>query len=308
MARSRSFGTNPEQPTISSVRQDIPEQIKPDYKRFEDIKHIRSDGSEYWSARELADALNYSLWQNFSSVIDRAKIACSNSGHNVAQEFLSTKKIVFAGTTTKPVTDYELSRYACYLIVQNADPRKEVIALGQTYFAIQTYRQEKADRLNQLKEDRKRLDRRADIYQSNQTLAEAARNAGVVTDKEHAAFQNAGYAGLYGGLHVKDIHRRKGLSEKAKILDFMGSDELAANLFRISLTEQKLKQDEVTTAPEANATHNLIGQEVRETIKRVGITMPEDMPTPTKSIAQIQKEQLARLKQVSEQEPLMLDE
>lgn len=164
-----------------------------EYKKFEDIKHIREDGSEFWSARELADALEYTQWRNFSKVIERAMIACENSGHDVFYDFAEVSKIVNAGATNKPIKDYELSRYACYLIVQNGDPRKEVIALGQTYFAIQTYRQEVADHFNQLDEDRRRLVVRGDIKQWNQLLAETAHDAGVITNEEFAIFQNAGY-------------------------------------------------------------------------------------------------------------------
>ena len=279
-----------------------------EYKRFEDIKHIRDDGSEYWSARELAFALDYNKWQNFSKVIDKAMIACKASGQDTLRDFTDVSKIIEAGAATKSVKDYELSRYACYLIVQNGDPRKEVIALGQTYFAIQTYRQEIRDRFKQLDEDSRRLVVRGDIKQWNQLLAEAARDAGVITNEEFAIFQNAGYMGLYGGLTVEDIHTRKGLGVRDKILDFMGSTELIANLFRISQTEEKLKRDKVGTAAEANAVHNAVGNEVRAAIKRVGGTMPEDLPTPEKSIVQIEKEQLAELKRRAKQKPLMLDE
>ena len=171
-----------------------------EYKRFEDIKHVREDGSEFWYARELAPALEYSKWENFSKVIGRAMIACENSGHSVSDDFPEVRKIVEAGVTSKPKLDYELTRYACYLIVQNGDPRKEVIALGQTYFAIQTYRQEVAEHFNQLDEDRRRLVVRGDIKQWNQLLAETAHDAGVISNEEFAIFQNAGYMGLYGGL------------------------------------------------------------------------------------------------------------
>ena len=200
-----------------------------EYKRFEDIKHIREDGSEYWSARELGSALDYAKWENFAKVIKRAMIACENSGHSIPDDFPEVRKIVEAGVTTKPKKDYELSRYACYLIVQNGDPRKEVFALGQTYFAIQTYRQKVADYFNELDEDNRRLVVRGDIKQWNQMLAETAHNAGVITNEEFAIFQNAGYMGLYGGLDVDDIHTKKQLEVGQKILDYMGSTELIAN-------------------------------------------------------------------------------
>jgi DNA-damage-inducible protein D len=280
-----------------------------EYKRFEDIKHIRDDGSEYWLARELAPVLYYTEWRNFTKVIDKAMIACENSRHEVSEHFVDVNKTIkMPKTAEKSIPDYELTRYACYLIVQNGDPRKEVIALGQTYFAIQTYRQEIADRFNQLDEDSRRLVIRGDIKQWNQLLAEAARDAGVITEKEFAVFQNAGYAGLYGGLTVEDIHERKGLDVRDKILDFMGSTELIANLFRISQTEEKLKRENTKGAEAANKTHNEVGSKVRQTIKELGSEMPEDMPTPEKSIAQIQKEQLARIKRKAEKGQLMLDE
>ncbi len=192
------------------------------------------------------------------------------------------------------------------MIVQNGDPRKEVIALGQTYFAIQTRRQEVADYFNQLDEDNKRLVIRGDIKQWNQMLAEAAHNAGVISNEEYATFQNAGYMGLYGGLKVEEIHHKKGLKKNDKILDFMGSTELIANLFRISQTEEKLKKDKIDTPDLANETHFIVGKEVRGTIERVGGTMPEELPVPKKSISQIEKEQLKKLKKNPEK--LMLDE
>ena len=279
-----------------------------EYKRFEDIKQVREDGTEYWSARELAPALEYAKWENFSKVIGRAMIACENSGHRVSDDFLEVRKIVEAGATSKPKKDYELSRYACYLIVQNGDPRKEVIALGQTYFAIQTYRQEVADHFNQLDEDRRRLVVRGDIKQWNQLLAETAHDAGVITNEEFAIFQNAGYMGLYGGLDVEDIHAKKELEIGQKILDYMGSTELIANLFRISQTEEKLRKDKIQGAEAATSVHYNVGREVRSAIKKIGGTMPEDLPTPEKSILQIEQEEIARLKAKANKGNIMLDE
>ena len=279
-----------------------------EYRRFEDIKHVREDGTEYWSARELAPALEYTQWRNFSKVIGRAMIACENSGHSVPDDFAEVSKIVDAGATSKPIKDYELSRYACYLIVQNGDPRKEVIALGQTYFAIQTYRQEVADHFNQLDEDRRRLVVRGDIKQWNQLLAETAHDAGVITNEEFAVFQNAGYMGLYGGLDVEDIHSRKKLEVGQKILDYMGSTELIANLFRISQTEEKLRKDRVEGAETATSIHYNVGKEVRTAIKKIGGTMPEDLPTPKKSIQEIEQEQMARLKAKAKHGKILLDE
>lgn len=282
--------------------------IAKEYKRFEDIKHTKEDGTEYWSARELGPTLEYTKWENFHKVIRRAMIACENSGHRVDIDFPEVRKIVDAGATSKPVIDYELSRYACYLIVQNGDPRKEVIALGQTYFAIQTYRQEVADHFNQLDEDNRRLVIRGDIKQWNQMLAETAHNAGVITNEEFAIFQNAGYMGLYGGLDVDDIHKKKKLEVGQKILDYMGSTELIANLFRISQTEEKLRKDEVDNAKTATTVHYSVGKEVRTAIEKIGGTMPEDLPTPEKSIQQIEKEQMERLKAKAKSGKLMLDE
>ena len=282
--------------------------IAKEYKRFEDIKHKKEDGTEYWSARELASALDYTQWRNFQNVLKRAMIACENSGHNIEDDFAEVSKIVDAGISSKPVIDYELSRYACYLIVQNGDPRKEVIALGQTYFAIQTYRQEVADHFNQLNEDNRRLVIRGDIKQWNQMLAETAHNAGVITNEEFAIFQNAGYMGLYGGLDVDDIHERKKLEVGQKILDYMGSTELIANLFRISQTEEKIRKDQVIGAEVATSVHYNVGKEVRTAIEKIGGTMPEDMPTPEKSIQQIEKEQMARLKAKAKKGKIMLDE
>ncbi len=280
-----------------------------EYKCFEDIKRIRPDGSEYWAARELAPVLDYAKWENFYNVIKRAMIACENSGRSTLECFPEVRKTSpMPNGGVKDILDYELSRYACYLIVQNGDPRKEVIALGQTYFAIQTYRQEVADRFNQLDEDSRRLVVRGDIKQWNQLLAETARNAGVITAEEFAIFQNAGYMGLYGGMTVDDIRRRKGLAIGQKILDYMGSTELIANLFRISQTEEKLRKDQVSTSDAATAVHYAVGNEVREAIRKIDGTMPEDLPTPEKSIAQLEREQMERLKQKAIDGQLMLDE
>lgn len=278
-----------------------------EYKNFEAIKKVRNDGTEYWAARELCAVLQYKKWENFDKVIDRAKLACKNSGHEILNHFPEVRKMVEIGSnTTRELLDYELSRYACYLIVQNGDPRKEVIALGQTYFAIQTRRQEVADYFNQLDENNKRLVIRGDIKQWNQMLLEAAHNAGVITNQEYAEFQNAGYMGLYGGLTVDDIHKKKQLKENEKILDFMGSTELIANLFRISQTEEKLKKDKIYGCNKATATHYEVGTKVRKAIEDIGGTMPENLPRPQKSIKQVEKEQLKKLKDKNTK--LMLDE
>lgn len=278
-----------------------------EYENFEEIKKIREDGTEYWNARELSEVLQYKKWENFAKVIDRAKLACQNSGFDIDDHFPEVRKMVEIGSNTvRELLDYELSRYACYLIVQNGDPRKEVIALGQTYFAIQTRRQEVADYFNQLDEDNKRLVIRGDIKQWNQMLLEAAHNAGVITNQEYAEFQNAGYMGLYGGLTVDDIHERKKLKDNEKILDFMGSTELISNLFRISQTEEKLKKDKIHNCSKATSTHYEVGAKVRKAIEDIGGTMPEDLPTPQKSIKQVEREQLKRLK--DKKTKLILDE
>ncbi len=280
--------------------------IAKEYKKFEDIKHTDENGVEFWYARELALCLEYQKWSNFSRVIDRAMLACKNSGFKITDQFAEVGKLIEHGKGGKRmIKEYKLTRYACYLIVQNGDPRKEIIALGQTYFAIQTRRQEVQEYFNQLDEDNKRLVIRGDIKQWNQMLAESAHNAGVITEEEFAIFQNSGYMGLYGGETVRDIHSRKGLQEGQKILDYMNSQELIANLFRISLADEKLKKENVSDAEAATVLHNQVGQEVRETIKRVGGTLPENQPTPEKSIDLITKEQLKKLKT---QKRKMLDE
>jgi len=278
-----------------------------EYESFESIKRRDENGTEYWLARELAPVLEYAEWRNFSKVIDRAMIACRNSGFDVGDQFVEVNKTVAMPSKAKPKTipDYRLSRYACYLIVQNGDPRKETIALGQTYFAIQTRRQETQDYFEQLDEDNKRLVIRGNIKQWNQMLAETAHRAGVITEKEYAQFQNAGYMGLYGGETVEDIHRRKGLRSREKILDHMNSNELAANLFRITLADEKIKNEKISTKEGASHAHNVVGQEVRGAIARAGGTLLEDQTTPEKSTEQIAREQI---KQLKKKKKLMLDE
>lgn len=277
-----------------------------EYKLFEDIRHTTDEGTEFWYARELAAVLDYTQWRNFSRVIDKAMLACKTSGFNVLDHFADASKIVEAGAAKKPILDYQLSRYACYLIMQNGDPRKEVIALGQTYFAIQTRRQEIADAFNQLDEDSKRLVVRGDVKNWNSMLADAAHRAGITEQIDYAEFQNAGYMGLYGGLRVSDIHARKGLAEGEKILDHMGSVELAANLFRITQTEDVMSREHPAGLAAASSIHHTVGKNVRAVIVKNQGTLPEDLPTPDKSITQIEQQQLALLKQ--DRKKLMLDE
>lgn len=258
-------------------------------KIFEDIKHIDEYGNEYWEARELMTILEYRKWQKFINVINASKIACEKSENLINDHFTQVGKLIeVAKGAKRRILDYKLSRYACYLIVQNSDPRKEVVALEQTYFAIQTRRQEISQKdYNMLTEDEKRLYQRSLTKKGNYSLNKAAKDAGV---KNFDKFHNSGYKGLYNGETADDIAKRKKLRYREDILDNMGSEELIANLFRISQTEQKLKRDNVKTEKDANDTHYEVGSKIRETIKELGGTMPEDLPTPEKSIKQLEKE------------------
>ena len=258
-------------------------------KSFEDIKHIDENGIEYWYARELQLVLDYKEWRKFEGVVQRAMKACENSDINALDHFVSADKMVQIGSGAERMQkDYKLTRYACYLIAQNGDPRKEVIALAQTYFAIQTRKQEISEKeYNLLTEDEKRFYQRNLTRKGNYSLNQAAKNAGV---KNFDKFHNSGYKGLYNGETADDIAKRKGLRYREDILDNMGSEELAANLFRITQTESKLKRDNISTEKEANKTHYNIGKNIREVIAKNGGTMPEDLPTPTKSLKQLEKE------------------
>ena len=261
-------------------------------KLFEDIKHYNEFDMEFWYARELQEVLEYTDWRNFIKVIDKAKEACKNSKINVLDLFVEADKMVVIGSgAEREIKDIILSRYACYLIVQNGDPKKEAVALGQTYFAIQTRKQELAEQFTELTEDKKRLAIRNELREHNKNLAEAAKDAGVETHQEYAVFQNYGYMGLYGGMKASDIHKAKGLKPSEKILDHMGSTELAANLFRATQTEEKLKREQIQGKENANKTHFEVGKKVRQTIEELGGTMPEHLPNPEKSIKQIEKEQ-----------------
>ncbi|MBD2795712.1 DNA damage-inducible protein D [Xenorhabdus sp. 18] len=269
------------------------------HQPFEEIKRTDESGNEFWSARELSKLLEYSEYRHFTPVLERAKEACSHSGHNIEDHFEDVLDMVNIGSgAQRKLKDVILSRYACYLVVQNGDPSKPVIAAGQTYFAIQTRRQELADdaTFRELQEDKKRLLLRNELKEHNKQLVETAQRAGVETNIDFAIFQNHGYQGLYGGLDQKAIHQRKGLKKSQRILDHMGSTELAANLFRATQAEEKLRRDNVKGKTQANQTHFDVGRKVRDTIQELGGTMPEDLPSPEKSIKQLETTAKKKLK------------
>ena len=275
------------------------ELVENEQKLFEDIKHTTEDGVEYWLARELAPLLGYSTWQKFTTVIKRAITSCDSFGQNPDDHFNQVVKMVSLGSgAERKVNDFELSRYACYLIVQNGDPSKPVIAAGQAYFAIQTRKQELQDETGfmEMSEDDKRLALRGEMKAHNRALSAAAQDAGVRTNSEFAAFQDQGYMGLYNGMRAHDIHKKKGLKKSQKILDHMGSTELAANLFRATQTEEKLRREQISSREEANRTHFNVGRTVRKTIEELGGTMPEDLPTPNQSIQQIERKKKNEIK------------
>ena len=258
-------------------------------KTFGDIKHIDENEIEFWYARELMSILQYANWQNFEKIIGKAKISCENSSINVLDHFIDIDKMVQIGSgAERKQKDYKLTRYACYLIARNGDSRKKVIALAQTYFAIQTRKQEISEKeYSSLTEDEKRFYQRDLTRKGNYSLNQTAKKSGV---KNFDKFHNAGYKGLYNGETADDIAKRKGLRYREDILDNMGSEKLAANLFRITQTESRLKKDKVDTEKQACDTHNKIGKIVRKAIKEAGGTMPEDLPTPKKSLKQLEKE------------------
>lgn len=265
---------------------------------FEKARQTDAAGNEYWSARDLQHLLDYSTWQKFMAVITKAQTACAQSGYAIADHFNRTVKMVVIGSgAQRQQTDFHLSRYACYLIVQNGDPNKNVIAAGQTYFAVQTRRQELQDEaaFRSLGEDKQRLLLRRQLREHNTDLAAAAKDAGVEKSVEYAVFQNHGYRGLYGGLDKQGIHSRKGLKKSQKILDHMNASELAANLFRATQTEEKLRRENIQGKTQANRVHFEVGQKVRQTIEELGGIMPEDQPVPEKSIKQLENEEQKRL-------------
>lgn len=258
---------------------------------FESIKHINEYGQEFWYARELQKVLEYTDYRNFELSIFKAMDACKNSGSDVTDHFGETTEMVAIGSgARRKLRSYQLSRYACYLIAMNGDPQKQVIALAQSYFAVKTRQQELIEDYDRLTEDQKRLSIRREMIEHNKSLSEAAQNAGVITPQDFAVFHNKGYQGLYGGLGAKEIHARKGLKKGQNILDHMGSTELAANLFRATQTDEKLRRENIRGKSKANQTHYEVGRKVRETIAELGGTMPEDLPTPDKSIKQIERE------------------
>ena len=275
------------------------ELIHPQTSIFEQIRHIDENGIEYWSAREMAKVLEYSEYRHFLPVIDKAKEACSNSNNSPLNHFEDILEMIKIGKGGKrEVESVKLSRYACYLIIQNADPTKEIVANGQSYFAVQTRLAEinQMDEYNRLtSEEEKRLFLRNELARHNSQLADAAKNAGVIKSVDYAIFQNHGYQGLYGGLDAKAIHARKGLKKSQKRLDHMGSTELAANLFRATQTEEKLRRENIKGKAEANKTHYEVGKKVRQTIKELGGTMPEDLPVAG-SIKELERKEKKHLK------------
>ncbi len=265
---------------------------------FERIRHTNDSGAEYWSSRDFAAVMEYGDYRNFEAVVEKAKLACFNSGHRVEDHFVDVTEMISIGKGgRRAVKSVFMSRYACYLAVQNADPRKEIVAQGQTYFAVQTRRQEIEDelRLDQEIEEDRRLLLRNELRRHNTQLADAARGAGVVKPIDYAIFQNHGYMGLYGGLGAKDIHHYKGLKKSQKILDHMGSTELAANLFRATQTEEKLRREEVRGKTAANKMHRDVGAKIRKTIEELGGTMPEDLPT-AESIKKLETKRRKKIK------------
>jgi DNA-damage-inducible protein D len=264
---------------------------------FDAIRHVDEQGNEYWSARELGRLLGYTTnYRNFQKAIKKAEEACENSGEAASDHIAHVRNMISIGKGgQRLVEDVHLSRYGAYLIVQNADPEKPIVALGQTYFAVQTRRQELADQMASLPEDQKRLLYRSEMAILNQQLNEAAKRAGVVKPEHFGIFTDHGYKGLYAGETENMIHTRKNLREGERILDFMGSDESIANAFRASLARQRLDRDNVKDREQANQIHFQAGRKVRQTIEEFGGTMPEDLPTPEKSIQQLQREEQQRL-------------
>ena len=264
--------------------------IKQTEDTFEGIKHVDENGVEFWYARELMESLEYKKWGNFKNVISKAKEACKGSSINIFEHFADVGRVLKVGNNADmSIDDVKLTRYACYLVAQNGDPRKKTIALAQTYFAVQTRKQEiTEEEYKKLPEDERRMYNRKIVKDRNKVLYAAAQNAGVIN---YGKFTNFGYKGLYNNETEADIHRRKGLKENESILDYMGSEELGANIFRITQTEAKLRNDKINSEDDACITHYTVGKTVRKAIEELGGTMPENLPTPSKSIKQLEKEE-----------------
>lgn len=259
---------------------------------FERIRRTNEAGNDYWSSRDFAQVLGYTDYRNFEQVVQKGRMACFNSGQRVEDHFVDITEMIEIGKGgQREVRSILMSRYACYLVIQNADPAKEIVALGQSYFAVQTRRQELSD---QAIEDERRLLLRDEMKTHNLRLAETAKRAGVITSADYAIFQNHGYMGLYGGMTAHDIHRRKRLNKGQHILDHMGSTELAANLFRATQTEEKIRRERIVGKEKANKTHRDVGAKVRQTIKEIGGLMPENLPV----VEGIKKLKAGRRKQI----------
>lgn len=259
---------------------------------FEQIKQVDENGIEFWYARDLQGVLEYKEWRNFEKILQKAKEACEQNNNLLVDHFVEVNKMVELGSgAVRNLLDIKLSRYACYLVVMNGDPKKRPIALGQSYFAIKTRERELSEQFDELSEDEKRKSIRNELKEHNKSLCNTASASGVKTPVEFAIFQNKGYQGLYNGMTAKDIHKHKNLDKNEHILDNMGSTELAANLFRATQTEEKLRRENIATKEEANQTHYEVGKTVRETIKNLGGTMPEDLPTPDKSLKKLAKQE-----------------
>ncbi len=273
------------------------------------IRQVDEQENEYWSARDMSKLLGYAKWENFVVVIKRAMKACENSGEAVSDHFPEVRKMIKTGKgAIRTTNDFYLTRHACYLLVENADPDKPVVALGQAYFSYQTRRQELSDEeaLAGLTENQRRLLVRGQLTLHNKQLAETVSHAGVVTTHDFAIFQDYGYSGLYGGLRAKDIHERKNLKRNQKILDHMGSTELAANLFRATQTDEQIRRESIKDKDKANDAHHTMGKRVRQFIKEGGGTMPEDLPTPEKSIQQVKRDEQKHIGQ--RQQPSLFDD
>ena len=270
---------------------------------FEQIRHTTEDGGEYWSARALGRLLGYTEYGKFRNALQKAELACEQSGNAVADHFAQVSDMIPTGKgARRRVADVQLSRYACYLVIQNADPSKEIVALGQTYFAVQTRRAEQADELAGLTEDQRRIYLRYELAGHNKQLAATARTAGVISPQDFALFQDSGYKALYNGEGAADIHRRKGLRPQERILDHMGAEEMGANLFRATQAEAKIRREGVQGREAANTAHAEVGRKVRQTIAELGGTMPEDLPTPAHSIQELEQAEKRRLAQGSQLE------